>query len=159
MRGYCRGTSVRDPGKERLDDRGVDAVELLVLERSDRRGDIDGRSESRFLRRSLFRCVFEPRRGDSLNGNESLRTLLIVAEGSGQDLGEPVVGQANELTNETQRVEHAAIELVGGGDEVAEEDFQNVALTRFGRDQVVQLDIAGLADPVDATHPLFEPHE
>ena len=72
VRGYCRGTSVGDPGKERLDDRRVDAVELLVLERSDRRGDIDGGSESRFLRRSLFRCVFEPGRGDSLNGNERL---------------------------------------------------------------------------------------
>src|SRR5213078_4088781 len=97
----------------------------------DRGGDIDGRSERRFLRRGLFRCVFEPGRGDSLSGNESLRTFLIVAECSGQDLGQPVVGQANELTNETQRVEHAAIELVGGGDEVAEEYFENVALPRF----------------------------
>ena len=86
-------------------------------------------------------------------------TLLIVAECSGQDLGEPVVGQTDELADETQRVEHAAIELVSGGDEVAEEDFENVALARFGRDQVVQLDVAGLADAVDATHPLFETYE
>ena len=111
------------------------------------------------MRRSLFRCVFEPGRGDGLNGNQGLRTLLIVAEGSGQDLGEPVVGQTDELTDETQGVEHPAIELVGGGDEVVEEDLQNVALAGVGRDQVVQLDIAGLADPVDAAHPLFETDE
>ena len=67
--------------------------------------------------------------------------------------------ETDELTDKTQRVEHPAIELVGGGDEVAEQDLQNVALTGFGRDQVVQLDVAGLADPVDPAHPLFEPHE
>jgi len=53
VRGNFRGTAIRESGEERLDDRRVDAIELLLLERSYRRGDIDGRSQGGFLRRCL----------------------------------------------------------------------------------------------------------
>ena len=92
MRGNFRDAATRDTKEERLDDCWVDAVELLVLKRSHGRSDVDSGSEGGFLRLGPFRCVFEPRRRDSLNGEQSLRPLLVIAECSGENLGKPVVG-------------------------------------------------------------------
>ena len=67
--------------------------------------------------------------------------------------------EVHELGEQAQAVEHLPIELVGGDDEVAQEHLEDLALVGARCDEVVELDVASLADAVDAAHPLLESHE
>lgn len=117
-----------EPGKVGLDDGRVDPFEVVVVHGRDGLGDVDGGRERGFLLLRGFRGLGELVDGQGPDLVErGAGGCVVVAVAGGEQARHAVFGQPDELADEAEAVEHPAFELVSRGDEVAEQDREDVA--------------------------------
>ena len=154
----CRAAT-RDTSEERLNDCWVDAVKLLFLKRGDGRSDIDGGSKGGFLRRRLFRCGFEPRRSDGLDGDRACARCW--SSPNAADRTSVSLSSVRPTSSPTRLRESNILpsSWLAAATKLRRRTSSTSPSRVLGGDEVVELHVAGLADAVDAPHPLFEPHQ